>query len=127
METTLFQGRFPLHVRAIPKSQTPCSTANDVIEELRAKIMADETVELIAVFDHMAHVREQPTCFVADGIRDSRHILFCLSDSIPNARLASFCPRSISVVELPDRFIVSFPDAPSEAANDLMAHWVRSL
>lgn len=127
MDTTIFQGKFPLHVRAIPKSRSNCPSADDVIGELRERIGADDSMELIAVFDHMAHIRENAGGFVADGIEDSRHILFCAGDSLPNARYATFCPQSISVIELPDRYIVSFPDSPSEAANEAMGRLVESL
>jgi hypothetical protein len=36
-------------------------------------------------------------------------------------------PRSIGVVELHDKFVVSFMDAPNPQAHDVMVGWVKGI
>jgi hypothetical protein len=42
-------------------------------------------------------------------------------------RLLAVRPRSIGLAELPDRFVISFLEAPMPEANRKMTEWVLSL
>jgi hypothetical protein len=70
-----------------------------VLARLREQVEAKAGATFIGAFDHYAHVRRQPDGKIADDIEDSRHLLFCLSNAIPNPLVPAVRPRSISVVE----------------------------
>lgn len=50
---------------------------------------------LIGVFDHQAHVAAHPEGKIAPEIKDSKHVLLCLSNAIPNPLIAAVRPRAI--------------------------------
>lgn len=64
---------------------------------------------------------------MGDGIRDSRPLLICLSNALPNPVIAAVRPRSIAVVELEDSFVISYLEAPVEAPKVVMAGWIDGL
>jgi hypothetical protein len=98
-----------------------------VIARLREKIEAHPIATYIGEFDHYNHVAKQPEGKIADEIKASKHALFCVANAIPNPLIAAARPRAISVAELVDKFVVTYLEAPVEAANQLMADWVDSL
>jgi hypothetical protein len=98
-----------------------------MIGRLRAKVEATPGATLIGVFDHRAHVATHPQGKIAPEIKDSKHILFCLAAAIPNPLIVAVRPRAVSVVELEDKFIISFLEAPVEGPNQAMAGWIEGL
>jgi hypothetical protein len=74
-----------------------------------------------------AHVAAHPEGQIAPEIKDGKHVIFCLSTAIPNPLIAAVRPRAISVVELEDRFIISFLEAPVQGPNQVMAGWIEGL
>ena len=119
--------KYPVFVEEIAKSDTDCAGVDDVVARLHAKVQAHAGASEIAVFDHLAHVRAQADGKVAEGIRASKHLLFCLSNAIPNALICAVRPRAVSIVETDDRFVISWLEAPVEAPNQVIAGWVESL
>lgn len=119
--------RYPVYVEEIAKEQTECASTDEVIERLSAEVKAKPGATLIGVFDHYGHVKAHPDGQIAEDIRDSKHLLFCLSSGIPNPLIAAVRPRALSVVELADRFVVSYLEAPVEGPNAVMAGWVEAL
>jgi len=119
--------KYPVYVEELAKHDTEHSSAEQVIERLREQIEARPGATFIGVFDHYAHVSQQPAGKIADDIKDSKHLLFCLSDAIPNALIPAVRPRVISVVELVDKFVISYLEAPVEAPNQVMAGWIEAL
>ena len=63
----------------------------------------------------------------ADEINAAKHVLFCVANAIPNPLIAAVRPRAVSVVELADKFVISYLEAPVEQVNQVMADWVGSL
>jgi len=119
--------KYPVYVEELAKCETDCASAGDVIEHLSAQIKDKPGSTLIGVFDQYAHVKAQPEGKIADDIRDNKHVLFCLSNAIPNPLISALRPRAISVVELADKFVISYLEAPVEATNQVMAGWVAAL
>ncbi|MEA3273860.1 MAG: hypothetical protein U9Q81_00865 [Pseudomonadota bacterium] len=119
--------KYPVYVEELAKADTECASTDDVIARLREQIEAKPPASLIGVFDHYAHVEGQPEGKIAGEIKDSKHILFCLSNAIPNPLIAAVRPRAISVVELDEKFVISYLEAPVEAPNQVMAGWIESL
>jgi hypothetical protein len=127
MKKIHFLDKYPVYVEELAKTETDCATTDDLVGRLCDQIRAKPGASLIGVFDHLAHVRSQPNGKVSPEIRDSRHVIFCLAKAIPYPLIASVGPRMISVVELADRFVVSYLEAPMEAPNQLMAGLVEAL
>jgi hypothetical protein len=98
-----------------------------VVARLRANVEAAAGATLIGVFDHQAHVAAHPEGQIAPEIKDSKHVIFCLSNAIPNPLIAAVRPRAISVVELEDRIVISFLEAPVEGPNRVMAGRIEEL
>ncbi len=113
--------RYPVYVEELPKTDTDCATADELVARLCDQVRAKTAASLIGVFDHLAHVKAQPEGQVAPEIKDSKHVLFCLSNGIPNPLIAAVRPRAISVVELEDKFVISYLEAPVEAPNQVIA------
>jgi hypothetical protein len=119
--------KYPVYVAELPKAETDVESADQVIARLREQVEAKPGATFIGVFDHYAHVKRQPEGKIADDVKDSKHLLFCLSNAIPNALVPAVRPRAISVVEFEDRFVISYLEAPVEAPNQLMAGWIEEL
>jgi hypothetical protein len=119
--------KYPVYVEELAKADTNCVSADQVIARLREQVEGKVGATFIGVFDHYAHVQRQPEGKIADDIKDSKHVLFCLSNAIPNALVTAVRPRAISVVELEDRFVISYLEAPVEAPNQVMAGWIEAL
>jgi hypothetical protein len=119
--------KYPVYVEELAKHDAEHASAEQVIAQLREQVEAKPGATFIGVFDHYAHVKRQPDGKIADDIKDSKHLLFCLSNAIPNALIPAVRPRAISVVELADRFVISYLEAPVEATNQVMAGWVEAL
>jgi hypothetical protein len=127
MNKIQLQDKYPVYVEEIAKADTSCASTDEVIARLRAAVEAAPAASLIAVFDHQAHVAAQPEGKIAPEIKDSKHVLFCLSNAIPNALIPAVRPRAVSVVELEDRFVISFLEAPVEKPNQVIAGWIEAL
>ena len=119
--------KYPVYVAELAKGDTACTSTDEVLAQLRDQIEANAGATFIGIFDHYAHAKRQPDGKIADEIKDSKHLLFCLSNAIPNALVPAVRPRAISVVELAGKFVISYLEAPVEAPNQVMAEWVDAL
>jgi hypothetical protein len=109
--------KYPVYVAQLVKGDTACATTDQVVDRLREQIESNAGATFIGVFDHYGHVRRQPEGKISGEIKNSKHLLFCLSNAIPNMPVPAVRPRAISVVELDDRFVISYLEAPVEAPN----------
>lgn len=119
--------KYPVLVEEIAKTNTDCATVDAVVARLRDRVQAHPGASEIGVFDHLAHVQAQPEGKVADEIRGSKHLIFCLSTAILNALIAAVRPRAVSVVETDDRFVISWLEALVEGPNQVITGWVEAL
>ncbi len=125
--TKLQLDKYPVFVEEIATTDTDCTTVDDIVARLRDRVQAHPGASEIAVCDHLAHVKAQSEGKVAEGIRGSEHLIFCLSNAIPNALIAAVKPRAVSMVETDDRFVLSWLEAPMEGPNQVIAGWVEAL
>ena len=127
MNKTMLLDKYPVFTQEIAKSDTDCKDIDVVMNRLKEKIKAKPASSYIGEFDHYAHVAKQAEGKIADDIKASKHLLFCVANAIPNPLIAAARPRAISVVEMADKYVISFLEAPVEAVNELMSGWVESL
>jgi hypothetical protein len=127
MEKIHLLDKYPVYVEELAKVGTDCASTDDVVAWLRANVEPTAGATLIGVFDHQAHVAAHPEGQIAPENKDSKHVIFCLSNAIPNPLIAAVRPRAISIVELEDRFVISFLEAPVEGPNQVMTGWIEGL
>jgi hypothetical protein len=127
MNKTVLLEKYPVYAEEIDKGSTPYPNINEVMAHFKQKIEAHPVASYIGEFDHYAHVAKQPNAKIAEGIRASQHILFCVANAIPNPLIAAVRPRALSVTEFEDKYVISFLEAPVEPANELISGWVESL
>jgi hypothetical protein len=125
-KTTLLD-KYPVYTAELMKDNTECKRIDDVMGHFKMKIDQHPVAAYIGEFDHHAHVAAQPEGKIADEIKASKHILFCVANAIPNPLIGALRPRALSITELTDRFIISYLEAPVETANQLIADWVEQL
>lgn len=127
MQRIHLHDEYPVLVEVIDKSATDCRDLNAVVARLSDQVKGHPASVQLGVFDHYAHVRAQPEGRIAEGIQGSKNLMFCLSTAIPDPLIGAVCPRSLSVTELADRFLVCWMQAPTPAVNEVIAGWLDSL
>ncbi len=127
MNKMMLLDKYPVFAEEIAKNDTDCKSVDDVMARLKEKIEAHPVASYIGEFDHYGHVAAQAEGKIADDIKASKHVLFCVANAIPNPLIAAARPRAVSVVEQADRFVISFLEAPVKKVNQVLADWVGSL
>lgn len=127
MKQTLLQEKYPVYTMEVLKTETPYGDVDAIIAYLRDCIDTHEIARFICEFDHLAHTRALPEGHVAPEIQAAKHVVFCFGTHLPNPQVMAVRPRSIGVVDMGDRFVVSFLEAPMPLANNAMEAWVRAL
>jgi hypothetical protein len=127
MKQTILQEKYPVFVLELPKSETDCKSADEIIARLKADIDAHKVARFIAEFDHYSHTKELPEGQISPDILDAKNIVFCFGIALPNGEVLAVRPRSIGVAEFEDKFMISFLEAPMPVANMAMESWVRAL
>ncbi|MFP4147551.1 MAG: DUF6858 family protein [Halorhodospira sp.] len=122
----MLRDTYPVQSLELAKADTH-HTVDSILDHLHRRIEADSRVAYIATFDHYSHTTQQPEHEIADDIRDARLVLFCFGLRLPVPEAPAARPRSISVVETDDRFVISFMEAPMPLANNAMTEWVEAL
>ncbi len=122
----MLQDTYPVRSLDLPKGSTN-HTTDALVEYLHRCIEAEPRAGYIATFDHYSHTRQQPEHEIADEIHDARLVIFCFGLRLPAPEAPAARPRSISVVETDDRFVISFMEAPMPLGNNLMTEWVEGL
>lgn len=64
--------KYPVYAYELSKTDTDCAMADDVVAHLRDQIQAHPTAALIAIFDHLTHVKAQPDGNVAEVLLEGR-------------------------------------------------------
>lgn len=126
MQQTLFQEKYPIFVVELGKNETPYRTVDELVSYYKEKIAENPKVQLIAVFDHYAHTRKIGGTIV-DGLAAAVDIVFCFGFAIPSPQMLAVRPRSIGIADMGDKFVISFLEAPMQAANQAMEAWTLAL
>jgi hypothetical protein len=127
MQQSLTREEYSVFSLEIEKSETDHSNADEIIDHFKTCIEADPSAEFIATFDHYSHTRKLPNGQINEEIQDARNVLFCFGFALPAPEVMAVRPRSIGIVELPDRFFITFMEAPMPVANTVMEGWAKSL
>jgi hypothetical protein len=127
MKQTLLQEKYPVYTLELLKSETSMKDADAIIDYLRNCIEGHKIAKLISTFDHYAHTQALEEGEIADDILAAKHVVFCFGTHLKDAHVMAVRPRSIGVVEKPDRFVVTFLEAPMPLANSAMEGWVKAL
>ncbi len=83
-------------------------------------------MRLIATFDHLAHT-QRIGGEIRPDILAAKNLIFCFGVKLLDPTMMAVRPRSIGFAELPDRFVISFLEAPMPEANRKMTEWVTAL
>lgn len=126
MKQTMLQEKYPIFVAEIGKDETACQGIADIVAYLKEKIADNPKVKFIGVFDHYAHTRDIGGEINPD-ILAAVDVIFCFGFALPNPQVLAVRPRSIGVVDLGDKFVVSFMEAPMKPANEAMEAWIKGL
>ena len=127
MKQTLLQEKYPVYTLELLKSETSMKDADAIIDYLRNCIEGHKIAKLISTFDHYAHTQALEEGEIADDILAAKHVVFCFGTHLKDAHVMAVRPRSIGVVAKPDRFVVTFLEAPMPLANSAMEGWVKAL
>ncbi|WP_417808339.1 DUF6858 family protein [Thioclava sp.] len=126
MKQSLLMEKYPVFDMTLPKGETSCTSVDDIIAKLHAKIDAHPKVAYIATFDHYAHTKSIDGT-VADGIKDAKNIVFCFGVALPNPHVLAVRPRAIGVADMGDNFHLTFLEPPMEVATKEMESWCKAL
>jgi len=127
MQQMIVQEKYPIFVLDVEKKETHYKTAQEIIEFFKEKINAHPVCAYIGEFDHYAHTSSLENGEINPEIKDCKLVLFCFGNKLPNGKITSARPRSISVTEYTDKFEISFLEAPALIANEVMEGWVKEL
>ncbi|MEA1956029.1 MAG: hypothetical protein U9N02_06005 [Campylobacterota bacterium] len=126
MTKTILMDKYPIYSLELNKDDITQKTASEIIEYFKKNIETHPVAKFIAIFDHYEHTKS------LDGEIDSNilnaiNIIFCFGKAIPNTRVLAVRPRSIGVVELENKFVIEFMEAPNEKFHSVMEKWSTDL
>ena len=119
--------KYPVNVLEIAKNETALKNVDEILAHLKSKIETHPVAVYIAIFDHYAHTKSLEVGNVASEVLDAKNIICCFGKDLSNPAMLAVRPRSFGVVELADKFVVSFMDAPNPQAHEAMVSWVKSI
>jgi hypothetical protein len=127
MKYTRLQERYPVFTLELEKQETVFSSTDEIIAYLKQCVDGHGVSRFIAVFDHFSHTSGLKNGWIDESILDAKNIIFCFGITLPNPEAMATRPKSIGVVELADRFVITFLEAPMPMANSTMESWVMSI
>lgn len=127
MEKMILMDKYPVNGLDIAKEATTFKSVDEILEYLKSKIDTHPVASYIAMFDHYAHTTNLEDGVMSKEILSAKNIICCFGKQLPNPLLMAVKPRTIGVVELADKFVVSFMDVPNPEAHATMVEWVESI
>lgn len=127
MKQSLFHEKYPIYTLEIGKEEFAYGSTDAIADYFKAQIERHPAAAFIAVFDHHAHTSALPDGEIAPAIRAAKNVVFCFGIKLPNPEVLAVRPRSIGIVELDDRFVVTFMETPMPFANTTMEQWSKGL
>jgi len=119
--------KYPVVTLDIDKSKTSYKNVDEILVYLKEKIDSHPVAAYIGEFDHYTHTSNLEVGEVSPDIKDAKNIIFCFGKVLPKPEMLGIRPRSIGVVEMEDRFVVSFLEAPNPYAHVNMEEWVKEI
>lgn len=127
MRKSLLQETYPVFTLELNRDETTFDSVDAIVDYLSIRIGEHPVARYLTVFDHYDHTRHLGEGEIAPEIRAAKNIVFCFGTKLPDAQVMAVRPRSIGVVDLGDRFVVTFMEAPMQPANQAMETWAKSL
>ena len=127
MKQKIFKEKYHIFELEYKKSEIKYKSVDEIITALQVKIDSHPVLAFIAIFDQYKHTSSLEGSEINPNIKAAKNIVFCFGKEIPTPEVLAVRPRSIGVCELEDSFVVSFLEAPNDAANKTMEDFVKSL
>jgi hypothetical protein len=127
MKQKVFKEKYHIFEIEYKKSELQYKSVDEIIAALQVKIDAHPVIAFIAIFDQYKHTASLKDGEINPSIKAAKNIIFCFGKELPTPEILAIRPRSIGVCELEDSFVVSFLEAPNDAANKTMEEFVKSL
>ena len=127
MKQRIFKEKYHIFEIEYKKSELQYISVDEIISALQVKIDAHSVIAFIAIFDQYKHTASLKDGEINPSIKAAKNIIFCFGKELPTPEILAIRPRSIGVCELEDSFVVSFLEAPNDAANKTMEDFVKSL
>ena len=127
MKQKVFKEKYHIFEIEYKKSELQYKSVDEIIAALQVKIDAHPVIAFIAIFDQYKHTASLKDGEINPSIKAAKNIIFCFGKELPTPEILAIRPRSIGVCELKDSFVVSFLEAPNDAANKTMEEFVKSL
>ena len=127
MKQKVFKEKYHIFEIEYKKSELQYKSVDEIIAALQVKIDAHPVIAFIAIFDQYKHTASLKDGEINPSIKAAKNIIFCFGKELPTPEVLAVRPRSIGVCELEDSFVVSFLEAPNDAANKTMEDFVKSL
>jgi hypothetical protein len=126
MQRITVEGRYPVLVEEIAKADTPWRDVDEIGAVLRSCIQHQADFAFIGVLDNYGLNLRVGEPLPVD-MQDAKTILFCPSAKLPNPVTMGLSICAISVADMGNRFVISFPDSPVAFPTETLAHWVEDL
>ena len=127
MKKSLLQETYPVFTLELSKDETTFDSVDSIIDHLASRIEEHPVARFLTVFDHYEHTSRLEGGGIAPEIKAAKNIVFCFGTQLPNPQVMAVRPRSIGVVDLGERFVVTFMEAPMPPANEAMESWAKAL
>ena len=127
MKKVMLQEKYSVFTLEINENETTFKNIDGIINYLKDKIKNNKNATFISIFDHYSHTKSLEDGVIADDILDAKNLVFCFGVQLPNPLVLSVRPRSIGIVKMNNKFILSFLEAPMPQANNIMTEWIKSI
>ena len=126
MKRSVLLDTHPMYAMEIVKPEMKVSNIDEVIEHFKEKIEENPEGVFITVFDHYAHTKEL-NGEILDTIVNAKNLLFCFGHTIKNIEILAFRPKSITICETKESFVLQFLETPRPEVNAWMQSWIKEL
>jgi len=127
LQQIVFQDKFPVRLREYNKSELRFSALDEICQYFRAKIEKHPFACYINTFDHYSHTTGLSHGIVDPSIIGAKNVIFCFGKKLDSPKVLSVRPRSIGICETESQFVISFLEAPSPVATEMMEQWVCEI
>jgi hypothetical protein len=127
MKQTLFMEKYPIFTLEVKKTECAYPTTDALITYFKEKIANDPVAVLIGEFDHAAHTRSLENGEVAADILEAKMVIFCFGQKLPKPEMMAARPRSISVCDMGEHFVITFLEAPIPSINQIIEGWIKAV
>lgn len=126
MEKKVLLEKYNILTKEILKENCKFNNTNEIVKNLEENIKNDPIATHIWTFDHFEHTKNI-NWEISEDVKDAKIILFCFGKAITNPEILAVRPRNIAIVELNNKFIISFLEAPQAPANEKIWKWINNL